>query len=71
MVIMKLHLYKVIFIIELFLKIFEVIFIRMYYILYIYRKVIFIIVKDNSEYFIYYDVYIHQNVVSYIIRLVN
>ena len=71
MVIMKLHLYKVIFIIELFLKIFEVIFIRMYYIFYIYRKVIFIIVKDNSEYFIYYDVYIHQNVVSYIIRLVN
>ena len=71
MVIMKLHLYKVIFIIELFLKIFEVIFIRMYYIFYIYRKVIFIIVKDNSEYFIYYDVYIHQKVMSYIIRLVN
>ena len=71
MVIMKLHLYKVIFIIELFLKTFEVIFIRMYYIFYIYRKVIFIIVKDNSEYFIYYDVYIHQKVMSYIIRLVN
>ena len=71
MVIMKLHLYKVIFIIELFLKTFEVIFIRMYYIFYIYRKVIFIIVKDNSEYFIYYDVYIHQKVISYIIRLVN
>ena len=70
MVIMKLRLYKVIFIIVI-LKTSEVIFIRMYYIFYIYRKVIFIIVEDNSEYFIYYEVYIHQKVISYIIRLVN
>ena len=50
MFIMNLHLYKVIFTIELFLKTSEVIFVI--YRFYIYRKVIFIIVKDNSEYFI-------------------
>ena len=49
MFIMNLHLYKVIFPIELFLKTSEVIFVI--YRFYIYRKVIFIIVKDNSYFF--------------------
>ena len=58
---MNLHLHKLIFIIALFFKTFEE---YVYsYTFYIYRKVIFIIVKDNSECFIYYEVYIYQKVI--------
>ena len=57
---MNLHLYKVIFTIELCLL--QCLY---SYRFYIYRKVIFNIVKENSEYFIYYGVYMYQKVISY------
>ena len=46
----------------MFIMTFEVMFIRMF--IQIYQNVIFIIVKDNSEYFIYYEVCMYQKVIS-------
>ena len=67
MFVMNLHLYKVIFTIVIFEGIWGYLYLLecLYnYRFYIYQKVVFIEVKDNSEYVIHYEVYMYQKVIS-------
>ena len=67
MFVMNLHLYKVIFTIVIFEDIWGYLYLLecLYnYRFYIYQKVVFIEVKDNSEYVIHYEVYMYQKVIS-------